>query len=186
MDFQQNRSITTLHDLGMRSLEQKEDALGLFSGYRPMELVLPCLYSEIAGPALEPIVEHLASTKYISHITIGLDKATESEFEDAKRFFKRLKLPHSVIWNDGPRLTNLRQSLEIVGLEMGEQGKGRNVWTCIGHVISRGKAEVVGFHDCDILTYSRDLLRTCFYLLRIQILNLNFVKDTTLVLLTVN
>jgi len=107
-------------------------------------------------------VEHLSSIKYISHITIGLDKATKAEFEDAKRFFKRLQSPHSVIWNDGPRLTQLRQSLENVGLEMGEQGKGRNVWTCIGHVISRGKAEVVGFHDCDILTYDRDLLANLF------------------------
>ena len=91
MDFQQHRSITTLHDLGMRSLEQKEHDLRLFSGYRPMELVLPCLYSEIAGPALRHIVEHLAFAKYISHITIGLDRATKSEFEDAKRFFKKLK-----------------------------------------------------------------------------------------------
>ena len=162
MDFQQNRSITTLHNLGLRSLEQKEVELQLFSGYRPMELVLPCLYSEIDGPALEPIVEHLSSIKYISHITIGLDKATKAEFEDAKRFFKRLQSPHSVIWNDGPRLTRLRQSLENVGLEMGEQGKGRNVWTCLGHVISRGKAEVIGFHDCDILTYDRDLLANLF------------------------
>ena len=45
---------------------------------------------------------------------------------------------------------------------MGEQGKGRNVWTCIGHVIARGKAEVVGFHDCDILTYDRDFLANLF------------------------
>ena len=152
MDFQQNRSITTLHDLGLRSLEQKEEELRLFSGYRPMELVLPCLYSEITGPALGSIVEQLAFADYIGHITIGLDKATNSEFEDAKRFFKQLKRPHTVIWNDGPRLVALRQSLENAGLNIGEQGKGRNVWTCIGHVISRGKAEVVGFHDCDILT----------------------------------
>ena len=162
MDFQQNRSITTLHNLRIRTLEHKEEELRLFSGYRPMELVLPCLYSEIAGPALGSMVEQLASTSYLGHITIGLDKATKSEFEDAKRFFNRLKVPHSVIWNDGPRLTFLRQLLEKAGLEMGEQGKGRNVWTCIGHVISRGKAEVVGFHDCDILTYNRDLLANLF------------------------
>ena len=162
MDFQQNRSITTLHNLRIRTLEHKEEELRLFSGYRPMELVLPCLYSEIAGPALGSMVEQLASTSYLGHITIGLDKATKSEFEDAKRFFNRLKVPHSVIWNDGPRLTFLRQLLENAGLEMGEQGKGRNVWTCIGHVISRGKAEVVGFHDCDILTYNRDLLANLF------------------------
>ena len=162
MDFQQNRSITTLHSLGMRCLKDKEADLYLFSGYRPMELVLPCLYSEIEGPALKHIVEQLAYAKYIGHITIGLDRATKSEFEDAKRFFNMLKLPHSVIWNDGPRLKGLRQSLVSAGLEIGEQGKGRNVWTCIGHVIARGKAEVVGFHDCDILTYDRDLLANLF------------------------
>ena len=162
MDFQQNRSITTLHNLSNRTLEQKEEELRLFSGYRPMELVLPCLYSEIAGPALGSIIEQLASVNYINHITIGLDRATKAEFEDAKRFFSELKVPHSVIWNDGPRLTDLRQTLKNVGLDMGEQGKGRNIWTCIGHVISRGKAEVIGFHDCDILTYDRDLLANLF------------------------
>ena len=162
MDFQQNRSITTLHNLSIRTLEQKEQELRLFSGYRPMELVLPCLYSEIAGPALGSIIEQLASVNYINHITIGLDRATKAEFEDAKRFFSELKVPHSVIWNDGPRLTDLRQTLKNVGLDMGEQGKGRNIWTCIGHVISRGKAEVIGFHDCDILTYDRDLLANLF------------------------
>ena len=88
MDFQQHRSITTLHDLGLRTLEQKEAELRLYSGYRPMELVLPCLYSEINGPALEPIIEQIASADYISHVTIGLDKATRSEFEDAKGFQK--------------------------------------------------------------------------------------------------
>jgi glucosyl-3-phosphoglycerate synthase len=162
MDFQQNRSITTLHDLGLRTLAQKEEDLRIYSGYRPMELVLPCLYSEIAGPALAPIIGHLACVDYLSHITIGLDKATKSEFEDAKKFFKKLRVPHTIIWNDGPSLTALRQALEDNGLEMGEQGKGRNVWTCIGHVIARGKAEVVGFHDCDILTYDRDLIANLF------------------------
>ena len=79
MDFQQNRSITTLPRLALtRTLEQKEEELRLFSGYRPMELVLPCLYSEIAGPALGSMVDHLASTSYLGHITIGLDKATKS------------------------------------------------------------------------------------------------------------
>ena len=162
MDFQQHRSITTLHDLGLRTLSQKEEDLSIYSGYRPMELVLPCLYSEITGPALGNIIENLAGVKYLSHITIGLDKSTKTEFEDAKRFFSRLKVPHSIIWNDGPRMMGLRQSLVDNGLEIGEQGKGRNVWTCIGHIISRGKAEVVGFHDCDILTYDRNLLANLF------------------------
>ena len=71
MDFQQNRSITTLHNLRMRTLEQKEAELRLFSGYRPLELILPCLYSELAGPALEAIVGHLGSANYLGHVQLA-------------------------------------------------------------------------------------------------------------------
>ena len=97
-----------------------------------MELVLPCLYSEIAGPALETIVKHLASAEYISHITIGLDKATKAEFEDAKRFFNRLKLPHSVIWNDGPRVSDLRLLLKTLVWRWGSRVKAE----MSGHVLA--------------------------------------------------
>ena len=162
MDFHQHGSVTTLHDLGLLRLDEMEQELEVFSGYRPMELILPCLFSEIEGPALGNIIESLSKVSYLNHITIGLDRATKSQFEVAKRFFKKLSVPHSIIWNDGPNLSELRQTLISSGLEMGEQGKGRNVWTCIGYVISRGKAEVVGFHDCDILTYDRKMLAKLF------------------------
>ena len=40
-DFAQNGMVATLHDFGTRTTEQLEHELRVFSGYRPMELILP-------------------------------------------------------------------------------------------------------------------------------------------------
>ena len=52
-----------------------------------MSLVLPCLYSELEGPALERIIDKLRNARYLSEIIIGLDAATREQFEHAKQFF---------------------------------------------------------------------------------------------------
>jgi glucosyl-3-phosphoglycerate synthase len=44
-DFAQNSPIPTLHNFNTKSLEDMEADLKLFSGYRPMELILPSLFS---------------------------------------------------------------------------------------------------------------------------------------------
>ena len=106
-DFHQNGVISTLHNISNRSFEELESELIEFSKERPIELILPSLYSEIEGPALKNIVKILSNNKFLNHITIGLDKANKTQFQDAKIFFKDLKVPHSVIWNDGPRMKSL-------------------------------------------------------------------------------
>ena len=50
-DFHQNGVVSTLHDFGTKSIDDMEAELKVFSGYRPMELILPSLYSELEGPA---------------------------------------------------------------------------------------------------------------------------------------
>ena len=70
-------------------------------------MILPSLFSEIEGPALKNIINILSQVKYLNHITIGLDKADNKQFRKAKEFFSNLKQPHSVIWNDGPRMKAL-------------------------------------------------------------------------------
>ena len=162
-DFAQNGSVATLHNFGTRTLEQVEDDLKLFSGYRPMELILPSLYSELEGPALKDIVRHLAQVKYLNHVIIGLDKADREQYEHAYSFFKDLNQPFSLIWNDGPRMKTISDMLEDKGLAPLESGKGRNVWYSIGYVNARGKADAIALHDCDILTYDRMLLARLFY-----------------------
>ena len=162
-DFAQNGSVATLHNFGTRTLEQVEGDLKLFSGYRPMELILPSLYSELEGPALKDIVRHLAQVKYLNHVIIGLDKADREQYEHAYSFFKDLNQPFSLIWNDGPRMKSISDMLEDKGLAPLESGKGRNVWYSIGYVNARGKADAIALHDCDILTYDRMLLARLFY-----------------------
>ena len=79
-DFFQNGIISTLHDFGTKSTSSIETDLHKFSKERKMELILPCLYSELEGSALPNIVEEISKTKYLNHVIIGLDKAYKEIF----------------------------------------------------------------------------------------------------------
>jgi glucosyl-3-phosphoglycerate synthase len=60
-------------------------------------------------------------------------------------------------------MQRLYQQLEEADLDLGGPGKGRNVWTSFGYVLASEQAAMVAVHDCDILTYSRELLaRLCY------------------------
>ena len=76
-DFSQNGIVSTLHDFGTKSTNEIEKDLLNFSKERKMELILPCLYSELEGSALPKIVDQISKTKYLNHVIIGLDKASE-------------------------------------------------------------------------------------------------------------
>ncbi len=162
-DFYQNGVITTLHNLSNRSLESLETELLAFSRVRPMSLVLPSLFSELEGVALPDIVDHLCQVPYLNEIVIGLDRATEDEYRIALKFFERLPQSVKILWNDGPRLQALDKLLQDQGLAPRELGKGRNVWYCLGYVLSSNQVQSVALHDCDILTYDRELLARLIY-----------------------
>ena len=162
-DFAQNSPVPTLHNFNTKSLESMENDLKLFSGYRPMELILPSLFSELSGQALPKIVQEISRVNYLNHVVIGLDRANREEFEQAFSFFKQMRQPFSILWNDGPRLKAIHNELSDRNLAPTELGKGRNVWYCIGYVNARAKAVAVGLHDCDITTYDRQLLARLFY-----------------------
>ena len=175
-DFFQNGVVTTLHRLSDRPLEDLEEELMRFSRHRPMSLVLPSLYAELEGRALPAILEELAQVPYLSEIVIGLDRADEDQFRHAREFFDRLPQHHRILWHDGPRLRELDQLLASQGLAPQELGKGRNVWYCYGYVIASGRADVIALHDCDILTYSREMPARLFYPVANPALNYRFCK----------
>ncbi len=162
-DFHQNGIISTLHNLTDRSLESLEADLMKFRSANPMALVLPSLFSELEGPALEHIVDELCKVPYLDDIIIGLDRADKSQFEYAKKYFARLPQRHHILWNSGPRLTALDEELKEHGLSPAEPGKGRNVWFCFGYFLAATNAQMVGLHDCDILTYDRHMLARLMY-----------------------
>ena len=147
-----------------------------FAKFRPITLILPSLFSELMGPALPKIIKEISKVKYINHIVIGLDKANEKEFYEAKKFFSELPQKHEILWNDGPNLKSLDTMLAKQNLAPQQLGKGRNVWYCMGYILSVGKAEAVALHDCDIVTYSRSLLARLVYPVANPKFNFDFCK----------
>ncbi|MGV2829570.1 glycosyl transferase [Myxosarcina sp. GI1(2024)] len=175
-DFFQNGEITTLHDLHNRSLESLEAELLDISQTSPMTLLLPCLFSELQGSALANIVDELTKVKYLDQIIIGLDRASEEQFEYAKKYFARLPQNHKILWNDGPRMKAVHQLLEDERLAPSERGKGYNVWYCMGYFLSSKIGKILALHDCDILTYKRKLLARLIYPVANPVFEFKFCK----------
>lgn len=162
-DFHQNGNITTLHNLRTRSVDELTYELESFASNRNISLILPCLYSELETDAMPKILSELSKVPYLHRIIIGLDRANEAQYRHAKEFFKGLNQNHIVIWNDSPRMLELGASLVEMGLAPSEPGKGKNVWTAIGYLISCEDSAVMAIHDCDILTYTNELLARLVY-----------------------
>ena len=175
-DFSQNGIISTLHDFGTKSVGDIEKELKAFSNERKMELILPSLYSELEGNALPKIVTEISKTNYLNHIIIGLDRANKKQAQMAWKFFKKLKNPFTILWNDGPRLKKLNEELKAKDLAPSQYGKGRNVWYCLGMCIARDSARSVALHDCDIKTYDRRMLAKLFYPVVNPLFNFEFCK----------
>ena len=175
-DFHQNGIITTLHNFNNLSKKAIEKELKIYSAKRPIHLILPSLFSELKRPALKKIISELNKINYVNEVIIGLDQANETEFLYAKNYFKSLKIPHKILWNDGPKLLKLNDELNKLSLAPKEFGKGRNVWYCLGMCIARDNARSVALHDCDIKTYDRRMLAKLFYPVVNPFFNFEFCK----------
>lgn len=135
-----------------------------FAEETPIALVLPCHARELGTKALRGMARELRLVPYLRQIVVGIDGARGArEWKRARTFFGQLPQKPVLIWNDGPRMQALYRRLEDAELSPGPTGKGRNVWTCFGYVLASEQARMVALHDCDILTYSRELLaRLCY------------------------
>ncbi|HBH60756.1 MAG TPA: glycosyl transferase [Nitrospiraceae bacterium] len=162
-DFYQTGVVPTFHRLGRLNIEKIEAELSWYSEERPVALVLPSLYSELEGDALKGIVRELKAVKYIREIVVTLGPASEEEFRHARKFFSELPQKTAIIWNNGDNMNSIYKAIEETGLPTGEPGKGRSAWMAYGYVLSRHDFHVIALHDCDIVTYTRDLLaRLCY------------------------
>ncbi len=162
-DFYQTGVIATFHSLGKIKLEEIESELSWYSAGRPIALVLPSLFSELEGDALKGIVRELKEVKYIKDVVVTLGPASEEEFRIAKEFFSVLPQKTRIIWNTGPQIDAIYKAIEAAELPIGEPGKGRSAWMAYGYVLSKQHFHGIVLHDCDILTYGRDLLaRLCY------------------------
>jgi len=162
-DFYQTGIITTLHQLGKPSLERLEGDLLRFTKVRPIALVLPALYSEFEGPAMPGIIQELAKVKYLNEIVLTLDQASEQELKRVRELMAPIPTEIRIIHNNGKRITEVYETFSRNGLDVGQAGKGRSAWLAYGYVLALGRSDVIALHDCDIITYNRELLaRLCY------------------------
>jgi glucosyl-3-phosphoglycerate synthase len=163
-DFFQTGAVATLHRLGKPDVARLEHELAEFARETPIALVLPCHIRELGTAALRGIARELARVSYLKQIIVGIDGATRPrDWQKARRFFSQLPQKPTLLWNDGPRMKHLFEKLDDAELSAGQAGKGRNVWICFGYVLASDKSRMVAVHDCDIITYSRELLaRLCY------------------------
>ena len=162
-DFSQIGSITTLHRLGNPNLERLEGHLIDYAESQPIALVLPCLYSELEGPALGKIIEQLKHVPYLKEIIVALGRASALEFRRAKDYFAVLPQDVRLVWVDGPRVQGLFDTFQSQGIDIGLPGKGQSCWMAFGYVLARQQSKVIALHDCDIMNYDREFLaRLCY------------------------
>jgi glucosyl-3-phosphoglycerate synthase len=162
-DFHQTGSIATFHKLGTSNLEKIEAELSWYSQERPIALVLPSLYSELEGEALKGILRELKQVKYLKEVVVVLGPCSKKEFDHARKFFSVLPQTTKLIWNNGNRIKEVYKTIESTGLRLGEPGKGQSAWIAYGYIIAQKNIDIIVLHDCDILTYNRELLaRLCY------------------------
>jgi glucosyl-3-phosphoglycerate synthase len=176
-DFFQTGAIATLHRLGQPNLARLEEELLEFAKETPIALLLPCHIREIGTPALRGILRELKHIKYINEIIVGIDGAVGvRQWRKARHLFGQLPQKPILLWQDGPRLQALYRKLDDQELPVGESGKGRNVWMCLGYILANERSRMVAIHDCDIVTYGRELLARLCYPVAHPALGFDFCK----------
>lgn len=162
-DFHQSGLVTTLHRLGSSDWRALEEELTQYRESRPIALVIPCLYSELKGPAIGPIVQKIKDASYLKRVVIALDRASRDEYLHATQFFSELSQDLTMIWINSPGIEELSRELDENALSLGPHGKGRSCWISYGYILSQEEIEVIALHDADIITYDRELLaRLCY------------------------
>jgi glucosyl-3-phosphoglycerate synthase len=167
-DFHQEGIITTLHALYETFdrdayLAQLEAKLEEHARHVRISLLLPSLYAEIKTPeVLDRIIDEIQRVKYLHNVVVALGGAPEeAQFQEAKEYFGRLRTRErdvKVVWVEGPRVQQIFEQIRNKEIPTGVQGKGQSVWMTLGYLFARDDTNVVGLHDCDVVTYDRILL----------------------------
>ncbi len=175
-DFYQTGVVATLHRLVGDGHERLERELCSFADQRPVALVLPALYSEFETPALARILEDLRHVHYLRQIVFTIAGADETQYRRAREMASILPQEVTFIWNSGPRMQALYQELKDHNLPVGEDGKGRSCWMAYGYVLASQKSDIIALHDCDIVSYDRELLARLCYPVANPNINFEFCK----------
>ncbi|REK23009.1 MAG: glycosyl transferase [Planctomycetota bacterium] len=162
-DFSQSGQITTLHDLGSIGRGHLEELLVESTVENKLGLVLPVTASDMRAAPFDRIVEQLKGVEYIDQIVVVLGIAPDDEdYLETQRKIAPLGSRAQILWTDGTRVAALYDELNAAGFNLAIAGKGRSVWTAFGYLLADPELSAFVLHDCDIVTYDRELLaRLC-------------------------
>jgi glucosyl-3-phosphoglycerate synthase len=163
-DFFQNGLITTLHDLRSADVAYLERVLLEATQYFRLGLILPVTASDMRAEPFAWMIKELSDgVAFLDEIVIVLNVAPEADdYRDCLTRVHSLGEKSQVVWGDSPRMQAIYQTLVHAGLNLNTPGKGRAVWTGFGYLLAEPKLKGYILHDCDIVTYNRELLlRLC-------------------------
>lgn len=162
-DFFQNGLITTLHDLRSADSSYLENLLLDATRHFRLALILPVTASDMRAAPFQRIVSELANAEFLHEIVIVLNRAPEvKDFRECIALASTLGEKAYVVWGDSSRFQTIYQTLVEAGLNLDNAGKGRAVWTAYGFLLANPRIKAYVLHDCDIVTYTRELLmRLC-------------------------
>lgn len=175
-DFYQTGVITTLHRLKPGYFEHLEEQLLDIRQQRGIALVLPALWGEFEKPAMPRIIKELESVNYLQQIVVSVSQCSSEQFAQIRRMFAGMHCETRFVWNNGPRIQKLYEELQLNGLPVGADGKGRSCWMAYGFVLGSAQSDVIALHDCDILSYNRELLARLCYPVASPDINFDFCK----------
>jgi glucosyl-3-phosphoglycerate synthase len=171
-DFQINK-VPTFSLFQHESCEAMEEKVMKAAVKIPIGVLIPALFRDLSGEAMQHIISVLAETPYVSRVYVSLDQAGEEEFRQAVQIVAPLGGKARLVWNDRPEVAAVIGRIEN-HLPLGVRGKGRAVWTALGYIIGKAEVSAIAFHDADIRTYDRDFLtRLMFPLMHMRF---QFVK----------
>ncbi len=126
----------------------------------PLYLFIPATYDDAANSTVsDNIFDNIkriqGNNHPIDNIVVGLDAAPERKMFDEVK--ERLDdIPNSkVIWNDSPEIQALYEEFTEMGFPV-KAGKGRNMWTGLGHRYMEDRNSSFLTHDCDIKPHCYD------------------------------
>lgn len=171
-DFHINK-VPTFSLFQHESCEAMEEKVMKAAAKIPIGVLIPALFRDLSGEAMQQIIQVLAETDYVSKVYVSLDQANSEEYTEACRIVRPLGPKTRLVWNDKPAVTAVIRRIEN-HLPLGGRGKGRAVWTALGYIIGKSEVSAIAFHDADIRTYDRDFLtRLMFPLMHMRF---QFVK----------
>lgn len=173
-DFYQHTRLPTLHHLATPDSNAREAELVEMTRERPVALLLPALHTEVTRPALPSILRQVAEVPYISEVVLSMNGMNEAQMHDARAKCHEWlgEKPLTLLWNDGPRLMAVHQSVTSEHVD----GKGANIWMGIACLRAAGHRGIVISHDTDILNFGPGMLAKLCYPIAHPQLNYRFAK----------